>query len=65
MRHTFASWLASNGTPLLVIKELGGWQSLDMVERYTHLVPDEKREAIKNLERKKVLDRNAYEVATS
>ena len=65
LRHTFASWLASNGTPLLVIKELGGWQSLDMVERYTHLVPDEKREAIKNLERKKVLDGNAYEVATS
>ena len=65
LRHTFASWLASNGTPLLVIKELGGWQSLDMVERYTHLVPDEKREAIKNLERKKVLDGNAYEVTTS
>jgi integrase len=65
LRHTFASWLASNGTPLLVIKELGGWQSLDMVERYTHLVPDEKRKAIKNLERKKVLDGNAYEVTTS
>ncbi len=65
LRHTFASWLALNGTPLLAIKELGGWQSLDMVERYTHLVPDQKREAIKKLERQKDLDGNAYKVATS
>jgi integrase len=65
LRHTFASWLALNGTPLLAIKELGGWQSLDMVERYAHLVPDQKREAIKKLEQQKVLDGNAYEVATS
>ena len=65
LRHTFASWLALNGTPLLAIKELGGWQSLDMVERYAHLVPDQKREAIKKLEQQKVLDVNAYEVATS
>ena len=65
LRHTFASWLALNGTPLLAIKELGGWQSLDMVERYAHLVPDQKREAIKKLERQKVLDGNAYKVATS
>ena len=65
LRHTFASWLALNGTPLLAIKELGGWQSLDMVERYAHLVPDQKREAIKKLERQKDLDGNAYKVATS
>ena len=65
LRHTFASWLALNGTPLLAIKELGGWQSLDMVERYAHLVPDQKREAIQKLEQQKVLDGNAYEVATS
>jgi len=65
LRHTFASWLAANGTPLLAIKELGGWQSLDMVERYAHLAPDQKREAIKNLEEKKLLDGNAYKVATS
>ena len=50
LRHTFASWLALNHTPLLTIKELGGWQSLDMVERYAHLIPDQKREAIKKLE---------------
>jgi len=65
LRHTFASWLAANGTPLLAIKELGGWQSLDMVERYAHFAPDQKREAIKNLEEKKLLDGNAYKVATS
>ena len=51
LRHTFASWLALNETPLLTIKELGGWQSLDMVERYAHLIPDQKREAIKKLEK--------------
>ena len=50
LRHTFASWLALNETPILTIKELGGWQSLDMVERYAHLIPDQKREAIKKLE---------------
>ena len=65
LRHTFASWLALNGTPLLAIKELGGWQSLDMVERYAHLVPDQKREAIKGLERRKALEGKAYGAATS
>ena len=39
LRHTFASWHAQNGTPMHVIKELGGWSSMQMVERYTHLSP--------------------------
>jgi hypothetical protein len=25
------------GTPLYVLKELGGWQTLEMVNRYAHL----------------------------
>lgn len=37
LRHTWASWHAMSGTPLSVLKELGGWASLDMVERYAHL----------------------------
>ena len=37
LRHTFASWHIQNGTPLLVLKELGGWKSLEMVQRYAHL----------------------------
>lgn len=37
LRHTFASNHALNGTPMLTLKDLGGWKSLDMVNRYAHL----------------------------
>jgi integrase len=37
LRHTWASWHVQAGTPLLVLKELGGWATLDMVLRYAHL----------------------------
>ncbi len=37
LRHTWASWHAQNGTPLHVLKELGGWADLKMVLRYAHL----------------------------
>ena len=49
LRHTFASWLAMAGTDLRTIQELGGWQSIQMVERYAHLSDDHKREAIDSL----------------
>lgn len=39
LRHTFASWHAQDGTPPQVLKELGGWASLQMVDRYMHLAP--------------------------
>lgn len=39
LRHTWASWHVQNGTPLYVLKELGGWKTLAMVERYAHLSP--------------------------
>ena len=39
LRHTWASWHTMAGTPAMVLKELGGWASLAMVERYTHLSP--------------------------
>ena len=51
LRHTFASWLAIQGTPILTIKELLGHKTLAMTERYSHLIPDVKQEAVKNLER--------------
>jgi integrase len=37
LRHTWASWHVQNGTPLNVLKELGGWADLSMVLRYAHL----------------------------
>jgi integrase len=37
MRHSWASWHTQAGTPPIVLKELGGWSSLSMVERYSHL----------------------------
>lgn len=40
LRHTWASWHMMNGTPLAVLKELGGWESIEMVQRYAHLAPE-------------------------
>lgn len=37
LRHTWASWHVQAGTPLFVLKELGGWETLEMVKKYAHL----------------------------
>jgi integrase len=37
LRHTWASWHIQDGTPLNVLKELGGWATITMVQRYAHL----------------------------
>lgn len=37
LRHTWASWHRQDGTPLHVLKELGGWKDDRMVARYAHL----------------------------
>ncbi|MEQ8426354.1 MAG: tyrosine-type recombinase/integrase [Gammaproteobacteria bacterium] len=37
LRHTWASWHVQAGTPLNVLQDLGGWQSVEMVRRYAHL----------------------------
>lgn len=36
IRHTWATWHVMGGTPLEVLKELGGWKSMAMVMRYAH-----------------------------
>ena len=36
-RHTWASWLAQQETPMNVLQELGGWESEKMVRRYANL----------------------------
>lgn len=37
LRHTWATWHLMGGTPLGVLKELGGWKDLRMVLRYAHV----------------------------
>lgn len=49
LRHTWASRLAMAGVDLLAIKELGGWKTLAIVQRYAHLSPDHKRQALGRL----------------
>ena len=39
LRHTYASWLASEGVPLYTIQKLLGHSSMQMTERYSHLSP--------------------------
>lgn len=49
LRHTFASWLVMNRTPLRTVAELLGHKSLTMVHRYSHLSPDHLRDAVAGL----------------
>lgn len=62
LRHTFASWLAIQGTPLLTIKELLGHKTLAMTERYAHLIPDMKKDATLALEAAFNQSRNGKEI---
>ncbi len=39
MRHAWASWQTQAGTPMRIPQELGGWASLQMPQRYSHLDP--------------------------
>jgi integrase len=41
LRHIWASWHVQLGTPLFVLKEPGGWETLEMVRRYAHLAPEQ------------------------
>lgn len=40
LRHTWATWQRQAGTPTHELKQLGGWKTTAMVERYAHLAPD-------------------------
>jgi integrase len=49
LRHTFASRLAMVGVDARTIQELGGWKTLALVERYSHLSPSHKAEAVERI----------------
>lgn len=40
LHHTWASWHVQRGTLLQVLKELGGWETLEMVQQYANLSAD-------------------------
>ena len=52
LRHTFASRLVMKGADLRTVQELGGWKSISMVERYSHLSDRHKAEAVELIGRK-------------
>lgn len=52
LRHTWASLHIQNGTPKHILKELGGWESAIMVDRYAHLSADHLMEYADNVQRK-------------
>lgn len=52
LRHTFASWLAMEGTPIYTIKELLDHKTLAMTVRCSHLIPDTKNQAIKAISKR-------------
>lgn len=51
LRHTYGSHLAMRGVPLKVIQELMGHATIEMTNRYAHLSPDTRREAVGVLDR--------------
>ena len=50
LRHTFASWLVQQGTPLYTVAELMGHTTIEMSRRYSHLAPDTLRKAALSLQ---------------
>lgn len=49
LRHTFASHLAINGTPIFTIQKLMNHKDIKMTMRYAKLAPDSGRESIERL----------------
>jgi integrase len=62
LRHTFASWLAIEGVPLLTIANLMGHKTLAMTQRYAHLSPSAERAASVALEAAFEQSRNGKQI---
>lgn len=50
LRHTFASWMVSEGVDLVKVRDLLGHTSIKMTERYAHLMPDRLLSAVQVLD---------------
>lgn len=50
LRHTWASWLIQAGVPLSALQEMGGWESIEMVQRYAHLAPNHLTEHARHID---------------
>ncbi len=50
LRHTCASWLVSAGAQLQAVKDLLGHSTIKMTERYSHLAPENIRDAVSILD---------------
>jgi integrase len=48
LRHTWATWHYAVHKDLLALKDVGGWSSVALVERYAHLMPGGHEEAIRD-----------------
>jgi integrase len=51
LRHSYATHLRNRGVEAMEIKDLGGWQTMKMVERYAHADPEKHRKAVASLGR--------------
>ena len=49
LRHTWASNHILNGTPVYELRELGGWESMAMVQKYAHLTSEHLKHHSNNL----------------
>ena len=51
LRHTFASWLLESGEDIVTVQKMGGWKTLSMAGRYTHIFDHARKRAVNSLER--------------
>ena len=50
LRHTFASWLIQNDVPIEVVSKLLGHKSINITQRYAHIVAKQERHAVNLLD---------------